>query len=219
MTKPNTLLVFDIDGTLTDTTQIYTRVFLEAMTQIGAGPFNEKVGPFKHHTDSYIAKFLYEQQTGKPYNTQAAIDFENAIATLLSQETIKEIDGAGALLKQLAQQTQLGICFATGSLLKTAQMKLDAIGVMYNTKQLVASDLLEERTQIVQQAIDNACEFYGVSHFNRIVSLGDGLWDLKTAQALNIDFIGVGNENVEVLQQHGMEKHVVDFTTVNWIDL
>lgn len=215
MNKPLTLLVFDIDGTLTDTTQVYTRVFLEAMTQIGAGPFTEKVGPFKHHTDSYIARYLYEQRTGEEFDKHIASEFEYTIADLLAKETIKEIAGAGALLHQLSQQTKYAICFATGSLLKTAQMKLDAINAKYEPQQLVASDQLEERVQIVQQAITNAHSHHGVTKFDRIISLGDGLWDLKTAQELGIDFIGVGNENVEVLKQNGMQNHLENFVNLN----
>ena len=39
--------------------------------------------------------------------------------------------------------------------------------------------------------IDKAKEQYGVAEFEKIVSVGDAVWDLKTAANLNIGFIGI----------------------------
>ena len=70
---------------------------------------------------------------------------------------------------------------------------------------LVASDNIYEREEIVKRAIVNAQAFYNIDRFERTISLGDGLWDLKTAKHLNIEFIGIGDKNREILINNGAE--------------
>ncbi len=118
------------------------------------------------------------------------------------------------MLKNLENIPDIAICFATGSLLKPAKYKLNSIGINYSTQQLVASNQIFEREQIVLKAIENAKKFYNVDNFRRIISVGDGLWDLKTAQNLGIEFIGIGNMHKEVLFENGMQRHFEDLTLI-----
>jgi len=56
---------------------------------------------------------------------------------------------------------------------------------------------------IVTAAIMAAISRHGGSP-DRIVSVGDGLWDLKTAEALGLSFLGIGTgENALVLSDRG----------------
>jgi phosphoglycolate phosphatase-like HAD superfamily hydrolase len=107
------------------------------------------------------------------------------------------------------------VCYATGSLLKTAQYKLDQIGISYTEKQLIASNHLFEREHIVSTAIESARNFYGVPSFHKIISVGDGLWDLKTANNLNLSFIGIGDLNRNVLLQNGAKIILSDFSEMD----
>ena len=59
------------------------------------------------------------------------------------------------------------------------------------------------REEIVTAAIMAAISRHGGSP-DRIVSVGDGLWDLKTAEALGLSFLGIGTgENALVLSDRG----------------
>lgn len=53
----------------------------------------------------------------------------------------------------------------------------------------------------------------------RIISFGDGLWDLKTANNLSLEFIGIGCSNEAVLKGSGMKKHYADFSEIMIADL
>jgi phosphoglycolate phosphatase-like HAD superfamily hydrolase len=44
----------------------------------------------------------------------------------------------------------------------------------------------------LQVAVVKAKGRYGVSEFSKIVSVGDGLWDVRTAHNLNFAFLGIG---------------------------
>jgi phosphoglycolate phosphatase-like HAD superfamily hydrolase len=64
------------------------------------------------------------------------------------------------------------------------------------------------------KAIENAKELYNINQFERIISVGDGLWDLTTAVRLGVEFIGIGNSNKAILLKNGMNhffENLIDF--------
>jgi phosphoglycolate phosphatase-like HAD superfamily hydrolase len=53
-------------------------------------------------------------------------------------------------------------------------------------------------------------EQYPLGSFGKIVSIGDGLWDVRTARRLNFTFLGVGcGKSAAMLHQAGA-KHVIE---------
>lgn len=215
------LIVFDIDGTLTDSVEIHQKAFTAALCDMDVKTFDANFKMYKHHTDSYIAAEIYENYHSKKFTTAKMEAFEKYLTERISSSKVSEILGAKALINRLESQSEFGICYATGSLLKPAQFKLNSIGIGFSEKQLVASNHILERENIVLKAIENAKELYNVSQFERIISVGDGLWDLTTAINLGIEFIGIGNSNKDILFKNGMEyffenllKFKVSMTTI-----
>lgn len=206
------LIVFDIDGTLTDSVQIHHSAFREALYYIGVEKIDAEFKSFKHHTDSFIAKEIYEHASNKLFSEAKFTAFENYLTEKISTQKVIEIKGAKQLIEALNKNTNFCICFATGSLLRPALHKLNSIGIDFDKELLVASDTIYGREGIVSKAIENAKEFYGVHNFESIISVGDGLWDLLTAQNLNLDFIGVGDINKEILKKNGAKTIYSDLT-------
>ncbi len=212
MQKKN-LIVFDIDGTLTDTVKSYTANFVQSIHQLGISKFDSDFGNYKHHTDSYISKMIYEKETGKSFDASAIQEFENHLYNnMLSEETCSEILGAKQIVEYLEKETDYGVCYATGSMRKTAKLKLDQIGIDYHDYQLVASNEILEREKIVSTAIEHAEIFYNIDKFDNIISIGDGIWDLKTAKNLNLHFIGIGEKNCDTLMNNGAKVVLTNFT-------
>ena len=204
MQKKN-LIVFDIDGTLTDSVKPHQKAFIEMLYEVGIATINSEFKSFKHHTDSFIAKEIYENEKQKPFSESKIIEFERGLTQKISLEKINEIIGAKKLIEMLENQTDFGVCFATGSLRRPAEFKLKSIGILFDENQLVGSDKIHEREKIVTEAIENALDYYKVKKFERIISVGDGLWDLLTAQNLGLEFIGIGLKNKELLIENGAE--------------
>lgn len=213
------LIVFDIDGTLTDTVDTHQNAFKKSLQLIGVERFDDAFGTYKHHTDSYIAKVIFEYNTHKPFDTSTLDLFEDHLYMQIDQHKIIEISGAKRMIKDIESKTNFGICFATGSLLKPAILKLDKAGIDFDPMQIVASNEMEEREEIIIKAINNARSFYQVEKFDRIISFGDGIWDLRVAQNLSLEFVGIGNNHKEMLTENGMEKHYQDFVDLNWEEL
>ncbi len=118
------LIVFDIDGTLTDTVPSYTANFIHSIQQLGVYSFDDDFRNYKHHTDSYISKMIYEKATGQRFDESILKKFENLLyENILKEDSISEIKGAKEWVDKIENETDFGVCYATGSLVKTAKYK------------------------------------------------------------------------------------------------
>lgn len=197
------LIVFDIDGTLTDSVTQHIDTFKEVLIEMGAGEITTDFKTVKHHTDSYVSKLIFESNTNEEFTKDKFNLFEKGLTEKLSNQTINEIPGAKVLIAQLQHNPDFGFCFATGSLRRPAEYKLNAIGIPFEDWQLVTSDTIYDREGIVSKAIENAATYYNVPKFERVISVGDGLWDLLTAKNLELEFVGVGLANKAILIENG----------------
>lgn len=222
MIKKN-LVVFDIDGTLTDSVLIHQEAFIKSLLKLGVPKQNPEKQPrlnsFKHHTDSFIAKALFEQYTDIPFDHLLLQKFESELYQYIQKSQINEIKGAINFINYLTSETNYGICFATGSLYRPAVHKLNAIGIQFNETLLVASDNIGDRESIINQAIHQAKVFYDQTHFNHIISIGDGIWDLKAAKNLNLDFIGIGTQHKDTFIKNHVNWIADDFTQLNFSEV
>jgi len=114
----------DIDGTLTDTVPSHTANFIHSIQQLGITSFDDDFRNYKHHTDSYISKMIYEKATGQRFDESILKKFENLLyENILKEDSISEIKGAKEWVDKIENETDFGVFYATGSLVKTAQYK------------------------------------------------------------------------------------------------
>jgi phosphoglycolate phosphatase-like HAD superfamily hydrolase len=45
---------------------------------------------------------------------------------------------------------------------------------------------------ILEKAVEASLRFHGVKGFSRILSIGDGVWDVRAARSLKLPFVGIG---------------------------
>ncbi|WP_109301790.1 HAD family hydrolase [Aquimarina sp. AU474] len=201
----NTLYIFDIDGTLTDSVPMYLISVTKSLESLGILDIDTDYNNYKHHTDSYALRYNYERNFKKDMPHGLLNDFEEDLVHQMSKfDEINEIIGAGALL-QYFKKLDIPFCFATGALPKPAMVKLEQCNLWYDEQILATSKTHESREGFVMDAIERAKKFYSISKFDRIVSIGDGLWDLKTAKNLSLDFVGIGDRNKQKLIANGAE--------------
>jgi len=213
-----TLLIFDIDDTLTESATIHQLLFKESLEELGVKNMNSNFGGYQHHTDSYISKCIFESYFNSDFDADKCQEFGKLLSTKMAKQQIIEIPGAKNILQKIKLDENYAICFATGSLRIPAIQKLKSINSPFSESLLVASDNIFERENIVLKAIEAAKNQYGIPTFKRMVSVGDGLWDLKTAANLNLEFVAIGNRNEEVLRKHGCKTHFPNFLNVELND-
>nr|WP_282100268.1 HAD hydrolase-like protein [Aquimarina sp. MMG016] len=202
----NKLFIFDIDGTLTDSVSMYLISVTQSLLSFGITDIDTDYNNYKHHTDSYALRYNYERNFQNDLPDNLLDDFEeDLVRQMLNFDPVKEIMGAKSVI-QFFRDNDISFCFATGALPKPAMLKLDQCDIWYDEQILATSKTHESREGFVIEAIERSKSFYSRSDFDQIISVGDGLWDLKTAQNLSLDFIGIGSKNEAKLLDHGA-KH------------
>jgi len=208
------LFIFDIDGTLTDSVTLYHQVIIDTLKELGIQKIDTNFNDYLHHTDYYALKLNFEQNFKENFEDSLLDTFDNELEKqFLKHPPISEINGAKNAINSLRNTSQF-FCFATGSLPKPAQIKLNQCNI-WNTPELIATSKTSlNREGFVLDAIERSKLYYNISHFDEIISVGDGIWDLKTAQNLDLKFIGIGLKNKELLLKNGCKiwfKNMVDF--------
>lgn len=211
--KKTKLIIFDIDGTLIDSVSGYHEVIIKAMTDLGIKEIDPNFNALRHHTDSYALKYNYENFFKRELPLELLDQFESLIVKYLKQEpkTIA-INGVNEVLSQL-RNSEYAIAFATGSLPESAILKMNEAGLAMEVAVLSTSKTSFSREGFVTEAIEKAKSFYKVINFEKVISVGDGIWDLKAAQSLNLEFIGIGTKNKAVMEANGLGCWFEDFTT------
>jgi phosphoglycolate phosphatase-like HAD superfamily hydrolase len=190
-----TIVVFDIDGTLTDSVAIHQRAFEAALRSFNFPALRTDWGSYRHHSDSAI---FYEAWLDAGFSGQAPMPileerFEREFKTLIAATTIREIDGASQLLNDITHAGWIA-AFATGSLRYGAEKKLAVLSAPIDLELLATASEHESREEIVQAAVAQAKKKHVVTDACRIISIGDGLWDLITARNLSLEFVAIGDD-------------------------
>ncbi len=178
----------------------------KALMALGISDIDTDYNNYKHHTDSYALRYNYERNFSRTPSTTLLDDFETDLVNQMNLlGPVKEIKGAKSLI-QFLRDHNISFCFATGALPKPAIQKLKQCNIWYDERILATSKTHEAREGFVVDAIERARAFYDKSNFDQIISVGDGLWDLKTAQNLDLDFVGIGEKNRTKLEANGAEN-------------
>ncbi len=222
MTPAVKLAVFDVDGTLLDSTGADDACFVQAFrdefgiripaasseqesTQDGTGPsFDWSV--FDEVTDPGLARTIVREALGREVTTGELERLERRFHLLMRRvvaerpEDLAPIAGAEALLERLIGSQSWVVAIATGAWRSLAELKLAALRLPAGVAVATASDD-PCRTGIVRTAMERAWRkasgpdsgAVSLPAFEAVVAVGDGLWDLETARRLGIGFVGVGS--------------------------
>ncbi|PKH50568.1 hypothetical protein CXF68_07610 [Tenacibaculum sp. Bg11-29] len=215
--KKKNLIVFDIDDTLTKSENQHQTAFVNTMINFGITEINKNWKSYKNVTDSYILKQNFETNFEKDFEISFIADFEDKMTSLfLKEPETVEIEGAKKVVDFFMRETDYAICFATGSLLKPALIKLEQATINFVPVLVESANSIYTREDIVKSAINKAREYFQVNEFENIISVGDGIWDLKTARNLGIHFLGIRNKNLIDFKQENIKSHIVDWTNFDF---
>jgi len=195
------LCIFDIDGTLTDSVVQHQTSFLKALLSYGLVCKNREWGSYRHHSDSAIFCELVELEKGYLPGKDEIESLDATLHSLFLEEVshtpLRAIAGARAFVETL-EKRGIAVAFATGSMRSSAREKLTfLLGDGWREELLSTANEYLSREEIVEGAIRRASKAYGIAHFSRILSFGDGLWDATTARALSLEFIGITSDEAK----------------------
>lgn len=187
------LIVFDIDGTIVDSVAPHQRALLLALESFGFARIDTDWDAYRHHTDSWIFHEVFRANRGHPPSVGDLRAFDLRLAAFLEEiAPAFRIGVAPGFHGYLGYAKARGnaVAFATGSMRRAAEAKLRLVGIGRDVPLATASEHYE-REAIVTAAIEEAERRCGAGPFDRVVSIGDGRWDLETARQLGVDFLGM----------------------------
>ena len=214
------LAIFDIDGTLTGTNAVDQICFLQAFADVHSiTEINTNWTQYQSVTDSGIMFQIFDERFGRPPFDRELQNHKSCLVNLLEthrsadSSLFAEISGASRALIRLNQETEWAVALATGCWRVSAELKLKAAGIEAEHLPAAFAEDGPAREKILQTAMSRAQASYGQSGFERIVSVGDALWDVQAASKLGLPFVGVGKgERGLRLQQVGATHVLEDYS-------
>lgn len=209
-----TLILFDVDGTLTATGDSDMRCYSAAYTKtFGYTMPSHDWHDYVHVTDSGVLGELLERERGSFVTDEEMARFETALVAELeaeyaaAPEGFAEVPGARRLVEAVAADDRFAFSLATGcfrgsALFKLAKIGLDASGFAggFANDSFSREDIA--RTGIARAAVET----------DDIVYIGDGVWDARTSAALGMRYVGVTHEaDEERLRSEGATVCVRDY--------
>ena len=213
------LVVFDVDGTLTDSSEVEDECVWQAAREVLRLPndYSPWVHNLRHVTDLCKVYQHCEKRFGRPI-TGAEVGLVLKRLVQLLQDSpaarnsnISQIAGASEALSRVSAARGFAIAIATGCFLSLAEFKLRSAGIFDASVPLAGSDNALSREEIMLNAARQAAQKDKVE-FSDFTYVGDGIWDVKAARNLGWNFIGIGTgERAEALRKAGAVKIIPHF--------
>jgi phosphoglycolate phosphatase-like HAD superfamily hydrolase len=210
------LVLFDVDGTLTDTMAVDARCFLRSFVDVcGFTNVDADWSRYTNATDPGIFQEVFESRVGRaPSAAEATKFYEHFIGLLRAAahaEAFASVRGAPELLSRLKQSDDCRVALATGCWADSARIKMASAGMRYDDYISASADDAPERETIIRLAAQRAGE-----QLQRAIYVGDGVWDANACRRLGIAFIGIGaGAQADRLAGAGAAHVLPDFSDVN----
>lgn len=210
------LVIFDIDGTLTNTKYVDDFCFVKTFRKLFSIDLKElDWNDFTTVTDTGLTRDVLLKHdiilsTNDLQKTQDTFHQYLSTSQIENPELFKEVTGSSGFFHHLTQHPDIEVGIATGSWRESGRIKLDAIGINAEDFPYSNSDRFITREEIVLDAISQAKNKYQYD-FTDITYFGDGIWDYKTCHNLGIPLIGVDHHNTEELAKAGVKNVFQDF--------
>lgn len=211
------LVVFDVDGTLCDTCGVDDEMFCATTSaQLGVSIHAAAWHDSPHITDTGISAWLWTRHRGRVPTDDESQAFAAALESAFRAERDRNparfspIPGAEQFLDDL-ESAGWRYAIATGGRARTAAFKLEAAGLATD-RLFASSDDSPDRREIFELARRRLVEQEGGAP-TRIVLVGDGVWDVRTAAQLGWRMVGIGaGERANRLREAGASIVIPDFT-------
>ena len=213
------LIMFDIDGTLTETNAIDADLYVQAVQEsLNVTEVDTNWERYHHATDPGIAAEIIEEKTGHTATEEEMDAIRDRFVALVRAKASKEpshfrpITGAKAMLAELTSFSNIAIAIATGTWKEIALLKLSAASLVLPGAVIATASDTPSREDIMRIAEKRALEKTGKASWRSVVYVGDAVWDVRAAHELGYHFIGVGSgKRAGKLRDEGVTWIIPDY--------
>jgi phosphoglycolate phosphatase len=177
--KDRKLFLFDFDGVLADSLDLYAEAVRRCMERIGT--------PILKTREDYLALFdgnFYESMAARGVDLAAFAQAAKEILPGLDYDAMKPFDGLIPVLDSLQKDHLLAVISSNGS--RTIRRMLERFGFDPYFEEVLGSDFLFSK----KEKIDHALAKYGIPP-ERAFYIGDTTGDIVEARAAGIRTVAV----------------------------
>lgn len=211
------LVIFDVDGTLALTSRVDDDCWTDAAREVlDVESMSTDWSTYSHSTDEAIASDLIRDRTDLPGTVETVHRVRDAFVVRIraalerDPSLFRPVPGSPAVFERLAAAGWAS-AIATGGWRTTACLKMDAAGVPHHGVPAAHADDAHPRESIVSIAAARAATSHDRG-FDRLVYVGDGIWDVRAARRLGIGFVGIAEgERADRLRAEGATIVLPDY--------
>lgn len=211
------LIIFDIDGTLVYSNKVDSQCFADTYEEVYGLPFPSidwRRYPAVSDTtifDAVIQEHFQRRPDPAEMDTfcaQFVANIEEKRRT--SPEEFQEVPGARMAFDRLRDRSDCVLGIATGGWERPARVKLGHVGISLDTIFFSGADGHWTRESIIESVTQPALQQHEA--IEKVVYIGDAIWDVTTTRNLNMDFVGVRRSNdQQVLLQEGATQVISNY--------
>ena len=212
------LAVFDVDGTLIQSDAMDSECYVAAFDEaLGIADVDPDWTRYDHVTDPGITAQIIRERLGREPSAGELVRLQSAFLARLTQAARRDgayaaMPGAAGLLAELRARDGWAVALATGGWRDAALFKIGCSGIDIDGLPAAFGEDGPSRQGIVCAAVDRARDAAGGADFARIICIGDGVWDVRTARSLGYPCIGVATgKRADRLAVEGASHVVADF--------
>lgn len=192
------LVMFDMDGTLTDDFAIAENCYVLAIEQaLGLPGVKTEWETYTHTTASYCLDEIVGRARGTPPSAAESRAVQQRMIGIMGDVTrrtgrrTQELPGAAEAVRELRRRGY-AVAIASGDWEATARHKFATAGIPHDGLPAAFCEAAVPRTGIMQAALARAAAHHGVPDFERITYVGDAVWDVRACRELGWPFVGIG---------------------------
>jgi phosphoglycolate phosphatase-like HAD superfamily hydrolase len=213
------LVLFDIDGTLTDTNRVDNDCYIQAVREVLDGVEIESDWTrYPNVTDQGILVTLFERFKGRSPSSQESKRARSRFVELMREAQLRDsalirpMAGANEMLCHLTARRDYCVALATGAWKESADLKLALAGLSRFSLEVTSSSDALSRESILSIAIERERLRSCIDRFASIVYVGDGCWDARAAKRLGLGFVGIASDDkASRLLAEGAECVIPDY--------
>jgi phosphoglycolate phosphatase-like HAD superfamily hydrolase len=211
------LVIFDVDGTLVYSNRVDSQCFADTYESIYKQPFPSiDWTRYPHVTDTSIFSAVIEEQFQRQVEQEEIDHFTDNFVEALRRKRITEpesfriVPGARAAVERLLATDGYTVGIATGGWKRPAQLKLRHVGIPQEELFFSGADGKITRESIIEEVISGVEE--ASIAYERVVYIGDAIWDVQTTRNLQMDFVGIRRKkDISFLKAAGATEVITDY--------
>ena len=193
------LVMFDVDGTLTQTNRVDCECFVQAVEDVlGIKNIDTDWSSYKNVTDLGCLEEIIRKHKRRPGTKDELLRVKMMHIRLLKEWAESDpalflpIPGAQDVINGIIEKSNAVAALATGGWLESIRIKLGTAGISIDGLTIASCNDAISRDEIMKIAETRAKDISGVP-FRTRTYVGDAVWDVQASKRLSYFFIGIAS--------------------------